>query len=226
MKRVIFIEFSLALTLKRIGYKVTVNILEYVHEKYIVDRRISVLCEKLAPFISQNAKLLDVGCGDGFLAGRLMQKRPDITIKGIDVLLRDKMYIPIEVYDGINFPFGDSSFDATMFIDVLHHTVEPVNLLREAVRVSRKAVIIKDHLLNGILACTTLRFMDNIGNCRHGVQLVNHFWSRGKWMRTFDSLGIAIDKWLAHLGIYPWPASLIFDRSLHFAARLTINKSD
>ena len=202
------------------------NIVEQIHEKYVYGRRIRVLCENLAQLIPQNVLLLDVGCGDGFLAARLMQRRPDISIKGIDVLLRDKVHIPVTVYDCVNLPYKDSSFDAVMFVDVLHHTEDPEHLLSEGMRVARKSIIIKDHLLSGILAGPTLRFMDNIGNVRHGVCLVYNYWTREKWMRTIASLGMSIDKWQERLGIYPWPTTMIFDRSLHFVCTLTVNKKD
>ncbi len=202
------------------------NIIEHLHEKYIFERRIRVLCENLAQLIPHNVVLLDVGCGDGFLAARLMQKRPDISIKGIDVLIRDNIHIPVEVYDGANLPYMDSSFDAVMFIDVLHHAEDPEPLLREAGRVARQAIIIKDHLLNGVLANSTLCFMDNIGNARHGVSLIYNYWSREKWMRTITSLDMSISEWRERLGIYQWPLSLIFDRSLHFISRLTFNMKD
>jgi hypothetical protein len=49
-------------------------------------------------------------------------------------------------------------------------------LLREAARVAREAVVIKDHTKNGLAADATLRFMDRIGNpplqCTFAAQLL------------------------------------------------------
>ncbi len=200
------------------------NIAELIHQKLIFKRRIHVLCEKLAQIMPRNIFVLDVGCGDGLLDARLMQRRPDISIKGIDVLLRDQVHIPVEVYKTDMLPYANSSFDVVMFIDVLHHAKDPEHLLREAVRISRKSVIIKDHLLNGILAGPTLRFMDKIGNVRHNVRLSYNYWTREMWIKNIASMGMSISKWQEHLRIYPWPAGLIFDRNLHFISELTINK--
>lgn len=198
------------------------NLFEYIHEKYLFGRRIRVLCERLAECIPPDATLLDVGCGDGSLALRIMQMRPDITIRGIDVLIRDKVHIPVELFDSTQFPYDDNHFDAVMFVDVLHHTDDPEHLLREAARVARKNVIIKDHLLNGLLAGPTLRLMDHVGNARHGVTLIYNFWSRKRWQQTFQSLGLSTATWNERLHIYPWPIGLIFDRTLHFIASLSL----
>jgi SAM-dependent methyltransferase len=200
------------------------NFLERIHEKYVYSRRTRVLCENLARLIPQDTQLLDVGCGDGLLASRLMEKRPDLVIKGVDVLLRDEVHIPVEPYDGVHLPFEDSSFDGVMFVDVLHHTEDPEHLLNEGMRVVRNNIIIKDHCLNGIWASPTLRYMDDVGNVRYGVSLVYNYWSRDKWMRTFALLGMSVLEWEDRLGIYPWPASLIFERSLHFLCVLTVVK--
>jgi hypothetical protein len=109
-----------------------------------------------------------------------------------------------------------------MFIDVLHHTPDPMILLREALRVARHALVIKDHTLDGLLASPTLRLMDRVGNTRHGVALPHNYWPKHHWLEAFDSLGLRIGAWTTNLRLYPWPASLVFDRSLHFVARLEI----
>ena len=58
-----------------------------------------------------------------------------------------------------------------MFCDVLHHAEEPVEIIREAVRVARHCVVIKDHLVQGLFARRTLRLMDFVGNAPHGIVL-------------------------------------------------------
>ena len=79
-----------------------------------------------------------------------------------------------------------------MLVDVLHQTDDPMNLLREAVRVARQAIVIKDHLLQGAFAYPTLRFMDWVGNARHGVALPYNYWTPAEWHGAFDKLGLAV----------------------------------
>ncbi len=85
--------------------------------------------------------VLDLGCGDGKV-GEILQ-----DIHGRDVIL-------VDVYEhgnisNINLPFGlikqnkkipflDSSFDTTLLLTVLHHSDDPVQVLEEARRVTKK----------------------------------------------------------------------------------------
>ncbi len=193
---------------------------EHWHAKFVHSRRVRVLCENLAPLFPRDATVLDVGCGDGLLAHLISHARPDLRISGIDVLTRDKAWIPVATFNGKTVPRADKSIDVVMFVDVLHHTDDPMVLLREAARVARRAVIMKDHTMDGLLAYGTLKFMDDVGNKRYGVTLPHNYWREDQWRDAFDMLGLRIAEWKHHVGLYPWPASLLFGRRLHFVAKL------
>jgi SAM-dependent methyltransferase len=135
-------------------------------------------------------------------------------------LVRPQTHISVREFDGRTIPHPHGSFDAVLFVDVLHHTEDPMVLLREAVRVTREAIVIKDHTLNGWLASPTLRFMDWVGNKRHGVSLPYNYWPREKWERAFGELGLRVRDWNSKVRLYPFPAGLVFGRSLHFVARI------
>ena len=111
-----------------------------------------------------------------------------------------------------------------MFVDVLHHTENPMILLREAARVAKKGVLIKDHLLDAFLAGPRLRFMDNVGNRRHGVALPFNYWRYEQWLAAFSELGLSVNSWNGDLRLYPGPADWLFGRSLHFVVRLELKK--
>ena len=194
------------------------NLLGVVHGGWVSDRRARVLSERLAALIPPNARVLDVGCGDGAIDRRIQELRPDVKIEGIDVLVRPNTAIPVLPFDGATIPRGDKSFDAVLFVDALHHTSGPTVLLREAARVARCVVILKDHILEGLFAQETLRFMDWIGNARHGVALPNLYWPRTRWDAAFRTLGLRVQTWETSLNLYPLPVTWLFDRSLHFIA--------
>ncbi len=149
----------------------------------------------------------------------ILQQRPDVTIEGLDVLVRPKTPIPVRPFDGVTLPFAPSSFDVVMFADVLHHTTDPRTLLREAARVGR-AILIKDHRREGFLAGPTLRFMDWVGNAHHGVTLPYNYWSEAEWASAFEESDLKVIEMKKSVCLYHPPASWLFDRGLHFIARL------
>lgn len=195
------------------------SLLGNLHGRYVHSRRVRVLRDTLAGLLPQKARVLDVGCGDGLLASLIVEQRPDLEISGIDVLVRPGTKIPVSEFDGSHIPFGDQSFDAVMFVDVLHHTDDPAVLLAEAKRVARQTII-KDHRLNGVLAGPTLRFMDWMGNAPHGVVLPYNYWPHEKWQESFASLNLKVLEWKEDLQLYPKPADWVFGRSLHFVCQL------
>ena len=93
---------------------------------------------------SPTAKVLDVGCGTGEILERVASRCPDIL--GLDLspamteIVKAKGHRAL-AYDGGAFPFEDGSFDLVMIYQVfinLPAAEIATNLLREAVRVTRK----------------------------------------------------------------------------------------
>ena len=196
------------------------KVIDRIHGGIVHQRRVRVLADIFASWLPQDLSILDVGCGDGQLAKELTTARPDLKISGVDVLERADCAISMQAFDGETIPFENDTFDAILLADVLHHTTDPCRLLKEAMRVSRELIVIKDHNRNGLFAGATLRFMDSVGNARHGVALPNNYWSREQWTAAFQDLGLGIDEWTNKVPLYPWPASLLFARRLHFCALL------
>ena len=194
------------------------NLLERVHEAYVFGRRIRRLSEILASLIPSDCSLLDVGCGDGRLAHSLLEKRPDLQIEGVDVRVREKTWLLVKAFDGTHLPYAAASFDAVMLIDVLHHTRDPLPLLQEAVRVSRRCLVVKDHVLAGPAAAARLRLMDSVGNARHGVSLPYNYLSAGQWAALRHDLNVRVTTEVTDLHLYPWPVDYVFGAGLHFAA--------
>lgn len=196
------------------------SLTEQIHGDYVHNRRVRTLCRHLSELLPENASVLDVGSGDGKLDRLIMDARSDVGIRGMDVLVREGTAIPTEHFDGSHLPCSDASYDVVMFVDVLHHTPDPMVLLTEAARVARRAIVLKDHTMNGLLAGPTLRFMDRVGNARYGVSLPYNYWPLQRWQQAFETLKLRPAVWRRHLGLYPFPANLLFGRSLHFVARL------
>jgi len=191
-----------------------------VHDKLVFSRRAARLTQALDRLLPKEASILDVGCGNGIISHNLQTLAPGRRFTGIDVLARDSCLIPFQVYDGERFPFDDASFDYAVFVDVLHHTPDPGLLLREAARVTRAGVAIKDHYSESKFDHQTLAFMDWVGNAQFGVALPYNYKSRREWQDLYAGAHLAPKQTISDIGLYPFPASLVFGRGLHFVTLL------
>jgi SAM-dependent methyltransferase len=195
-------------------------VLDVLHGGLVYGRRVARLATLIAERIPAKASVLDVGTGDGKLAATVLALRNDVTIKGVDVLARPRSAIPVELFDGRRIPLEDASVDAVLCVDVLHHADDAQQLLAECGRVARTAVVIKDHLREGVLAQSTLRVMDWVGNARHGVSLPYHYFTRQEWHDMIARCRLRADRWDEDLRLYPTPLDWIFGRRLHVLATL------
>src|SRR5689334_14338257 len=93
-----------------------------------------------------NTRVLDVGCGNGFIAHHLTGLL-GTTVVGLDVGTSTTARINYLPYDGRHFPVKDQSFDAVLLCYVLHHAQNAVLVLNEVSRVLREggvAIIYED----------------------------------------------------------------------------------
>lgn len=196
--------------------------LDTLHRRFVYDRRTAVLARHLSEVIPRDATVLDIGAGDGLVERRLLELRPDLKIQGIDIVLRTEAHAEVSAGDGARLAFADGAVDVALLIDVLHHTVDQAALLREAARVAKRLVVIKDHIADSRLSRVTLSVMDWVGNARYGVPLPYAYLSSAGWAALYQTVGLkeSESERRDHLGLYPWPASLLFERGLHFLSAL------
>jgi ubiquinone/menaquinone biosynthesis C-methylase UbiE len=97
--------------------------------------------------------VLDVGCGTGRGLSGLTGSRPAlraIGIEPVEALLKQAVEKNGVASDnlicgsGTHLPFADNSFDAVCEFAVLHHVAHPDVIVKEMIRVARKAVFISD----------------------------------------------------------------------------------
>jgi hypothetical protein len=77
---------------------VAVRVVNRLHEELVFARRVRVLATRLATMIDKGARVLDVGCGDGTVTRTLLDLRPDLSVEGVDVLVRPETHIPVTAF--------------------------------------------------------------------------------------------------------------------------------
>lgn len=97
--------------------------------------------------------LLDVGAGTGRTIRHFTDHMPEISVRGIEPVeaLIDQSVLKNGIPEGLiiqgtgeALPFGDGTFDVVCSFAILHHVERPEAVVREMMRVARKAVIIAD----------------------------------------------------------------------------------
>jgi 2-polyprenyl-3-methyl-5-hydroxy-6-metoxy-1,4-benzoquinol methylase len=147
----------------------------------------------VSPHAPDGAAVLDVGCGEGYVAAELARGGADVTMVDI-VDMRRVVCGPFQHFDGEHLPFPDHQFDLVMLNFVLHHVPDErkTALLREAARVSRNKVF--------ILEDTPRNLIDRLLNRRHGERFRRQigsgapfgFLTRREWEWLFRGLGFLL----------------------------------
>lgn len=91
---------------------------------------------EIARLVPHGSQVLDVGCGNGFIAHHLSAILGKDVV-GIDVTQATEARIDYRSYDGANFPIADNSIDAVLLCYVLHHAQDVRAVLSEVRRVLR-----------------------------------------------------------------------------------------
>ena len=96
--------------------------------------------------LKDGSKILDVGCGKGFMIYDFLKLNPKFEIKGIDISnyainnCKKEVANNLQVASCDNLPFEDNSFDLVISINTIHNLEKDGcgKSLREINRVSRK----------------------------------------------------------------------------------------
>jgi ubiquinone/menaquinone biosynthesis C-methylase UbiE len=104
------------------------------------------MAQEIAGVLLPNSRILDVGCGNGFIAHHLSALLGG-SVVGMDLGKVTDAPIDYRPFKGTHFPVEDQSFDAILLCYVLHHAQDLDALMGELRRVLRdggRAVIYED----------------------------------------------------------------------------------
>lgn len=145
---------------------------------------------EVARVLSKGMRVLDVGCGNGYIAHHLTALIGRKVI-GLDVSQATAAQIEYLCYDGLSFPLPDDSFDAVLLCYVLHHAQDLRAVLLEVRRVLRVGglIIVYEDIPDGLLDrffCWThdLRWRGRTGRCS--------FRDKAEWCTVFGSFGFEV----------------------------------
>lgn len=112
-----------------------------VMERYF--RRLEELLRR-----TQARRLLEVGCGEGFVSGWLSRRALGKQVFGADLSApmlgeasREHPAVRFVAANAYSLPFPDGSFDLVLCLEILEHLEQPQDALREARRVSNQLLI-------------------------------------------------------------------------------------
>jgi SAM-dependent methyltransferase len=209
-----------------------INVISYIMplaflHKPIYERRITVLSQIITNYLHEDDKVLDIGSGSGALAHQISQFASEQGIKhsieGLEKFARGNEKIKTTAFDGYNMPYEDNYFDITILADVVHHEEDYMRLLQEAVRVTKRYLIIKDHKAVGILGHQRICLMDWAANNPYGVKCLYRYFSSAEWHSIYTKLGLTIVDELNSMRLYQQPFNLIFGNQLQYFSVLEKN---
>ena len=166
----------------------------YGYGGYTYDGRWSVVARQLAATyaLPADARILDVGCGRGFLLYEFTQLLPRCTVAGFDVSEYGLATAKEEARDRLfrhdardPLPFADKSFDLVLSVNALHNLPPPecAAALAEVERVGK----------NKYLVVESYRSPEELFNLQCWALTCESFFRPESWAWLFETAGYTGD---------------------------------
>lgn len=149
------------------------------------------MCLDCRDFIRKGSEILDLGCGCG-IVGKAFQDFFQSEVLGIDVKDNRILPLPFRLYNGSHLPFAENSFDTVLINYVLHHSRDPVALLKEAKSAARDKIIIFEDLPEGFLSKLICKIHGSSFDRFFGNPAETSFKTENEWEKIFKELELSI----------------------------------
>jgi len=158
------------------------------------NKRAKDVSQFLLPLIEGKDEILDVGCGPGHL-GYAISNLTNRRIKFLEIKQIPFTHPNIEVtlYNGIQIPYPEKTFETCLCLFTLHHTHDPKIILNEMKRVSYKNIVVAEDYLESRNHIFIEIIKDLIANFFY-THLTFQYHTPGEWENIFLELGFKIIK--------------------------------
>jgi SAM-dependent methyltransferase len=152
-----------------------------------LQERAQMILQKIGPYLLGN-KVLDFGAGNGFL-GEIISTNTKKSVTLVDVIDHNFSSLPIRIISqkGV-IPFPDKSFNTTIIYLVLHHSDDPINTLKEIIRVTKDRIIIMEGYIDKAFNRESNIFFDWFYNrvlLQADINVPLNFYTTNNWRRIF-----------------------------------------
>ncbi|MFX1327888.1 MAG: class I SAM-dependent methyltransferase [Promethearchaeota archaeon] len=140
-------------------------------------------------------RILDLGAGNGLLALEIKKQLKKEVIL-VDIVNYNYTDLPLILYNPEDkIPLADEEVDTTILYTVLHHASDPKHLLKEATRVTKQRLVIKESYIEEDYIKITNSFVDWFYNRVIGEEDINvplNFLKLMAWEQLLKSYGFEV----------------------------------
>jgi ubiquinone/menaquinone biosynthesis C-methylase UbiE len=146
--------------------------------------------------------ILDLGCGEGNVGYELSRKGFDVTLADVADFHVKSHTLPFVLY-GETLPFADKEFDVVLLYFVLHHAEDQTKVLREAVRVGKRIIIVES-VYRSSFGKRVLVFLDILFNRLRGSGILKgqeeylYFRNVPEWKKLFRDMNLHVYQEASH----------------------------
>lgn len=152
--------------------------------------RAQKLLSPILNLLPKNSRIIDIGAGTCIISEILIRNGHHVTPLDIKNLSFTQGLQPL-IYNGKKIPFDDNSFDFAFLFTVLHHLSDQMSLLKEAIRVSNRIVIVED-----IYTSTLHKYMTFFFDSLMNLEFTGHPHSNrtdDEWRVLLTRLGLQLE---------------------------------
>lgn len=181
------------------GFEASFEEAQYYNKQTQDEKHLLAILEAID--VKPGMKILDLGCGSGYLTFPIAQKNERADVIGLDIVAntlksnnekreqQELTNLEFVAYDGIVYPFENNTFDLVVTRYALHHFPQIKNSMREIARVLKQGgrLFISDPRPN---ACDTSGFVNDYMQLKKDGHI--KFYAMDEWVSICKDCGLRL----------------------------------